>query len=283
MLYEILTRRLPFDAEETEEVFRRVLHEDPSPPSQASAGAYIPARLDSIVLRSLARDREERYQTVGELKDSIEKFLRGTEDLPARTFEAGDVIVRSGDEGQHAYVIASGLCSVWSETPNGEVLLNYMRAGDVFGEAAVFSKGRRSATVKAEEKTIVYVVSEELIDAEMEGQKPWTASFIRTLAERFRSNSLRLNRLIQPPDSRRLHRHVFMFVSAFGTRLDDRFEAPWSEVAHECMVRFDVEETFLVATLAGVAGVEVDVSGNRVIVASKPDIIAGLRRPRVST
>jgi len=279
MLYEILTRRLPFDAHETDEVFARVLHEELVPPSEMVSGSYIPTALEAIVVKALQKDRNARFETVSEMKEAIEQFLHGGGDFPTESFQAGDVIVSAGDEGDLAYVIASGLCSVWSASKKGDVLLDYMRAGDVFGEAAVFSKGRRAATVKAEEDTVCYVVSSQLIDREIEGQKPWTAAFIRTLAERFRHKSMRLDRLLELPDARDLHRHMLMFAGLFGKLADGRFEVAWSDVAHECMVRFDVEEAFLIEHMLDLDGVELEREKNQLFLEINDEIRRRLRRP----
>lgn len=279
MLYEILTRSLPFDGEDNEAVLDRVIHQELVPPSQVNAASYVPAQLEKVVLKALQKDRSERFQSVAEFKEAIEQFLRGGQEFPIETFAQGEVIVRAGDEADCAYVIASGLCSVWSETSKGEVLLDYMRSGDVFGEAAVFSKGRRAATVKAEERTVVHRVSESFINQEIDGQKPWTAAFIRTLAERFRQKSMRLDRLLEPPGTRDLHRHMLMFASAFGRRDEETLVIPWSDISHECMVRFDVEEAFLVETVTAIQGVAFDESTNSLVLDASSDIQKALRRP----
>ena len=64
-------------------------------------------------------------------------------------FNAGDVIIKQGDEGDYFYVITRGRCTVTRETPlNKEgVKLAELGVGDTFGEEALISHSRRNATV----------------------------------------------------------------------------------------------------------------------------------------
>jgi CRP-like cAMP-binding protein len=64
-------------------------------------------------------------------------------------FNAGDVIIKQGDEGDYFYVITRGRCVVTRETPlNKEgIKLAELGVGDTFGEEALISHNRRNATV----------------------------------------------------------------------------------------------------------------------------------------
>ena len=64
-------------------------------------------------------------------------------------FAFGDVIVRQGEEADAYYVLTSGRARVVKESENGtELSLTVLRRGDGFGEAALTTGGRRSATVR---------------------------------------------------------------------------------------------------------------------------------------
>jgi CRP-like cAMP-binding protein len=62
---------------------------------------------------------------------------------------AGDVVIKQGDEGDFFYVITRGRCAVNRETPlNKEgIKLAELNVGDTFGEEALISQSRRNATV----------------------------------------------------------------------------------------------------------------------------------------
>ena len=64
-------------------------------------------------------------------------------------YNAGDVVIRQGEEGDYFYVIMSGRCTVSRETPlNREgIKLAELGMGETFGEEALISGARRNATV----------------------------------------------------------------------------------------------------------------------------------------
>jgi eukaryotic-like serine/threonine-protein kinase len=77
VLYEMLTRRLPFSGETISDVIAAILKSEPLSPTHFSS--EIPAELERIVLKSLAKDREERYQTAKDLSVDLRRLKRQME------------------------------------------------------------------------------------------------------------------------------------------------------------------------------------------------------------
>jgi voltage-gated potassium channel len=73
--------------------------------------------------------------------------------LTARTVHAGTVIIRKGEPGDAMYFIASGMVEV--EASGGKVRLE---EGDFFGEMALLTRERRTATVTALRSTDLLVL-----------------------------------------------------------------------------------------------------------------------------
>jgi hypothetical protein len=72
-LYELLTLEPAFDGKDREEVLRQIAFDDPPPPRRINR--TIPADLETVVLKALAKGVEERYATAQELADDLRCFL----------------------------------------------------------------------------------------------------------------------------------------------------------------------------------------------------------------
>ncbi len=73
VLHELLTRKRLFHGDNDFMTLEMVREAQVSPPS--SLNPEVPAELDAIILRALARDREDRYQSAGELAEDLTRFL----------------------------------------------------------------------------------------------------------------------------------------------------------------------------------------------------------------
>lgn len=74
LLYEMLTRKRPFDGETTSDVIAAVLTKNPPPVRKLNKG--IPKALSKIVERSLQKDRKKRFQSISELIGQLEALIR---------------------------------------------------------------------------------------------------------------------------------------------------------------------------------------------------------------
>jgi beta-lactam-binding protein with PASTA domain/tRNA A-37 threonylcarbamoyl transferase component Bud32 len=75
LLYELLVGRPPFVGDSPVSVAYQHVRETPLPPSQLDP--EISPEIDAVVLKALAKDPSERYQTAREMKDDITRLLNG--------------------------------------------------------------------------------------------------------------------------------------------------------------------------------------------------------------
>jgi serine/threonine-protein kinase len=73
VLWELLTQKRCFARKSDLETLKAVCDADAAPPSMVVP--ELPPKLDEIVLRALARDRDARYQTADEMRAAIEEML----------------------------------------------------------------------------------------------------------------------------------------------------------------------------------------------------------------
>ena len=72
ILYQLLTGRVPFEAQTFPELILKLGTEDPPPPSTIRAD--IPPSLEEAILRCLERDRTKRFPNLGELAAALAPF-----------------------------------------------------------------------------------------------------------------------------------------------------------------------------------------------------------------
>ncbi|MCC7538388.1 MAG: serine/threonine protein kinase [Deltaproteobacteria bacterium] len=79
ILYQLLTGRLPFEAETYPLLVLKIVSEQPSP--IAAFRNDVPAALDAIVLRAMAKPRDERFPSMAALAQVLAPY-RGLDDSP---------------------------------------------------------------------------------------------------------------------------------------------------------------------------------------------------------
>jgi serine/threonine protein kinase len=189
VMYQLLTGRLPFEADNNYSLVYRIANE--LPPATTDYRPDIPEALDTIVRRAMEKDIDRRYQNWTEFSHDLalafrnqsiqvdsqtlaetEKFqsLRSLgffrEFTDAELWEIvnfaqwsqlqpGTVILKEGEAGDHFCFLTEGDARV---KKHGK-LLEVLTVGDCFGEIALFSAGSgvRSASVEAD--TTVRVVT----------------------------------------------------------------------------------------------------------------------------
>ncbi len=126
LLYELLTGTCPFQSGKQTTVLAMQLLDTPIPPRRVAPEANIPSSVERVVMRSLSKDPEERYQSVADMRAALLDDTRVHKIVPAaepnsrrrlsgptttRSFTAGVVPVARGGVGMTVALalIAAGL------------------------------------------------------------------------------------------------------------------------------------------------------------------------------
>ncbi len=207
VLYELLTGKRPFVAANITNLIRKILDEDPLPPSRLTPS--IPPELDRIVLMTLQKAPQDRYSSWADLAMELaeigrlsgqQKTIPDSEKYAAlkrvgmlatlsdaeiwELVQAGrwarvnarSVIVRENDPGQSMFFLAQGDVKV---TQAGR-LLNVIGAGECFGEMGYISGGDvpRQATVECMSDVVLAEFEAAALD---KMSKSCNSSFMRAL------------------------------------------------------------------------------------------------------
>jgi serine/threonine protein kinase len=225
--YHLLTGRLPFQAANNFSLIYQITNVEPEAPS--AFRPEIPAGLDAIVSRAMAKDLGERYQKWEDFSLELAEVFRvehladrkAQEFADSEKFETlrklaffeqfsdaeiwevarisswrqaatGERLMKEGEQGDYFCFLAEGQVKV---TKKGK-LLNLLRAGEPFGEMAYLTKTEHvrgaDVTVMANAK-IVSVPTGKLAQASDACRHKFDRAFMEILVERLSMANLRIS------------------------------------------------------------------------------------------
>ncbi|MGA8152314.1 MAG: protein kinase [Terriglobales bacterium] len=89
VLYQLFTNSLPFEGDSSASTLLKIIHEPPPPMAQFLVGH--PKELETIILRALAKNRDERYQTADEMAlDLLQVYEQLKQDLVSRHLQEAE-------------------------------------------------------------------------------------------------------------------------------------------------------------------------------------------------
>ncbi|MBL9106964.1 MAG: protein kinase [Myxococcales bacterium] len=183
LLYEMMTGRPPYHGGTPMEGILRAQIVDIVAPEDCPH--LYPHDLIRIVMTAMARDPGDRWQTVLELQAAIAGLLHGGQSAPRVRFKAREHIIREGEVGDAAYWIESGTCEVYQVKDGERRSLRILKAGEFFGETAIFAHTTRTANVVAMTDMVLKRFGADEVVREMEAMVPWMRAAVGALARRF--------------------------------------------------------------------------------------------------
>jgi CRP/FNR family transcriptional regulator len=109
-----------------------------------------------------------------------------------RTYEAGQVVFREGDQGDTCFVVKAGAIKISREHGGRTIALAELRVGDMFGELSMFGGEVRSATAAALEDTAAIALLAGDVRRLLAGNPEIALKMLETMANRVRATNQRL-------------------------------------------------------------------------------------------
>ncbi|HEY8432363.1 MAG TPA: serine/threonine-protein kinase [Sandaracinaceae bacterium] len=77
MIYEMATGQVPFDADSLLGMLTKHIYERPIPPRELPPPVDVPPALEAVILKCLAKQPDERYQSMAELRADLDRIAEG--------------------------------------------------------------------------------------------------------------------------------------------------------------------------------------------------------------
>jgi CRP/FNR family transcriptional regulator, cyclic AMP receptor protein len=110
---------------------------------------------------------------------------RPSGEVPSRTFKAGDVIFKEGDDAKsEAFLVHEGKVEVRKNLGGEEKVLNVLGQGQLLGELALFRNAPRSATAIAAEPVTLLLIPANRLEALMRTNPALAMAIVKDLSGR---------------------------------------------------------------------------------------------------
>lgn len=106
-----------------------------------------------------------------------------------KDYNKGDVICREGDTGQYIYILQNGKLGIYKDD---KLLSEYSKPGTILGEMSIILGDKRSASIKAFEKSTVSVIRLSVVDM-VRNFPSFTVKILTVLAERLKDTTVELS------------------------------------------------------------------------------------------
>lgn len=217
VMYELLTGRRPFRGGNLNELVFQIVNSQADPPS--AIRSEVPSVIDGIVMRALAKDTEDRFQSglqlATELSDAGVELERLVSEVAEQeryamvsdlsffdgfsyeeTWEvlrsadwiqasAGQVIVQEGEVDDCFYVFITGEAGVW----RGGKRFATLNPGDCFGEMALVGLPRTASIAALGPSNLLKLRASRLEQMSTSSQLKFVMVFLKTLVERLARSS----------------------------------------------------------------------------------------------
>ena len=121
-------------------------------------------------------------------------------DMEQKSYSGGEIIFSEGDDGDSAFLVASGAVEISMMSEKGKEVLGTIKQGQMFGEMALISDKPRSATAAAASDTIYILVPQIVFDSELKGSSALMQSLVINLIGHIRSLMGQLDDARKVPD-----------------------------------------------------------------------------------
>ena len=148
------------------------------------------------------------------------------------SFLNNEIIFKEGDEGNQMYIIQEGSVKISRIIGNGEYIIDVLKKGDFFGEMAIVSRIRRTATVTAIGNVQLLAFNREGFVQMIEKNAKIALNVIDKLCKRLENANLEIKRLVKKDIKSLIAMNFYYFIQVKGVDINNlSYDRTTSEIA----------------------------------------------------
>ncbi len=118
--------------------------------------------------------------------------------MDQKNFAKGDVIFKEGEVGDSAFLVASGRVEITRVQNGTAAVIGEIKAGQIFGEMALINDKPRTATARAAEPSVCYLVPQLVFQNELNGSSALMRAMVLNLISHIRSLMVQMDAAGKP-------------------------------------------------------------------------------------
>ena len=104
----------------------------------------------------------------------------------SKNFKKGETVFLQGSSSDCAFIVGSGSVEILQETKEGEKIIGKLMENEIFGEMGLIDGQPRSATVRAIENSVMYVITRDNFDILVKENPKALLPILKILTSRLR-------------------------------------------------------------------------------------------------
>ncbi len=134
------------------------------------------------------------------------------------TYNPGVILFSEGDDGKEMYIIHTGAVTISKRARNAEQILATLTDGDFFGEMAIFTDQKRSATATVVKKSVILKLNNKSFQYMINNNSAFALNMIRKLCERLKAADHQIGELLILSQETRLLKALSTYWHIAGTK-----------------------------------------------------------------
>ncbi len=160
-----------------------------------------------------------------------------------KTYKPGEIIFSEYEPGDDFYFILSGKVRITKIVSDNEKTLDFMGAGDIFGEMAILEQQPRSATVVAQDEVRVLVFNRQNFEVILKSNPEMALKLLKIFCKRIYDAKRQLMILTLNGDEYRVADVFVMMAEKQGIAVDQHAKVEIKltpeEIANMCAISVD--------------------------------------------